>query len=313
MQNRNYYATLGVPRNASQEEIKKAFRKLARQYHPDVNPNNKGAEETFKHINEAYDILHDEEKRKAYDAQFSPTSRLWGNRNGSNRNSSNSKSTVVERIRERTSPIANPRNPVSETERIRSQNTEAYRPGTTKTFKTTTSTRTIPKNIDARLTLPLEQAYVGGKERIRLEDGRSLEIEMPPAMFDGQKIRLKGQGISGGDLYLEITIAPHRFFELRDYDIYCQVPVTPAEAVIGGAIEVPTIDGLVKMNIPQRVRSGQRFRLADKGYPDNQGNRGDQLVQIIIVVPQNISEEELNLYTQLKAIETYNPRQNLYK
>ncbi|TVQ48526.1 MAG: J domain-containing protein [Gloeocapsa sp. DLM2.Bin57] len=305
MQNRNYYAILGVPSNATQEEIKKAFRKLARQYHPDVNPDDQSAEEKFKNINEAYDVLHDEEKRKAYDSQQKLNTRLW-NKNGAKRTPSN---PVAEKIRERATYF----NKTQErpTERVRSQTTAAYRPGTTKTVKSVSSAPK-PKNIEARLTLPLEKAYTGGKERIRLEDGRSLEIEMPPGMFDGQKIRLKNQGINGGDLYLEITISPHRLFTLEDYDIYCQIPITPAEAVIGCAIEVPTIDGLVKMNVPKGVQSGQRLRLANKGYLDRQGNRGDQLVEIKIVIPKEISEEQLKLYQQLREIETFNPRKHLF-
>lgn len=300
MQNRNYYAILGVPSNATQEEIKKAFRKLARQYHPDVNPNNKAAEEKFKHINEAYDVLYDEEKRKSYDRNF---------KNGSKRNGTKAANSVVEKIKRRTSSFST----TPETQRVRTQSSADYRPGTTRTVKKPIAPGKNPKNIEARLTLPLEKAYLGGKERIRLEDGRSLEIDMPPAMFDGQKIRLKGQGLYGGDLYLEITIAPHRIFSLRNDDIYCQVPITPSEAVIGGAIEVPTIDGPVKMNVPPGVHSGQRLRLANKGYPDAQGNRGDQLVEIKIVVPKEISEEERNLYQKLKELETFNPRQNLFK
>lgn len=304
MQNRNYYAILGVPTNASQEEIKKAFRKLARQYHPDVNPQDKSAEEKFKNINEAYDVLHDEEKRKVYDSQQKLNSRLWS-KNGTRKTSSN---PVVEKIRERSAYFNNTQE--IPTERVRSQTTAAYNPGTTKTVKSVSSAPK-PKNIEARLTLPLEKAYTGGKERIRLEDGRSLEIEMPPAMFDGQKIRLKNQGINGGDLYLEISISPHRLFTLEEYDIYCQIPISPAEAVIGCAIEVPTIDGPVKMNVPKGVQSGQRLRLANKGYPDRQGNRGDQLVEMKIVLPKEVNEEELKLYQQLKEIETFNPRKYL--
>jgi len=304
MQNRNYYAILGVPSNATQEEIKRAFRKLARQYHPDVNPGDATAEEKFKNINEAYDVLYDTEKRKTYDAQQKLNTRLWSSKNGAKRTGVN---PIVEKIRERSSSFSNS---TSATERTRSQSTEDYRPGNTKSVKNVTAAP-VPKNIEARLTLPLEKAYTGGKERIRLEDGRSLEIEMPSGMFDGQKIRLKSQGINGGDLYLAITISPHRLFTLQEYDIYCKIPITPAEAIVGGAIEVPTIDGLVKMNVPPGVQSGQLLRLANKGYPDRQGNRGDQLVEIKIVVPKEVSEEELNLYKKLRELETFKPRQHL--
>jgi curved DNA-binding protein len=196
-----------------------------------------------------------------------------------------------------------------ERDRIRVDSND-YRPGTTKRERVVNS-RPTRRDIEAKLTLPLDKAYRGGAERIRLEDGRSLEIEMPPAMVNGQRIRLKGQGIEGGDLYLKITVARHPFFELQGTDIYCQLALTPVEAVLGGMIEVPTIDGLVKMIVPNGVRSGQRLRLANKGYPDGKDHRGDQLVEIQIVAPKEISEAEKQLYEQIKQIEKFNPRQNL--
>ncbi|MGL4879736.1 MAG: J domain-containing protein, partial [Waterburya sp.] len=158
-----------------------------------------------------------------------------------------------------------------------------------------------------------DEAYRGGKRKIRLEDGRSLEVDMPMGMFDGQRIRLKGQGIEGGDLYLKITVARHPFFEIQGGNIYCQIPVTPTEAILGSAIEVPTIDGLVKVSVPNGVRSGQRLRLANKGYFDKSGERGDQLVEIQIVTPKEITPEEKDLYEKLRELEQFNPRQNLIK
>ncbi len=125
-----------------------------------------------------------------------------------------------------------------------------------------------------------------------MEDGRSLEVDMPSAMYNGQRIRLKEQGLNGGDLYLKIAIETHPFFRLEDLDISCEIPLTPSEAIIGGAIEIPTIDGLVKMNVPAGVKSGQRLKLANKGYPNSQGKRGDQLVIIKIVFPPQISKAE---------------------
>jgi curved DNA-binding protein len=171
--------------------------------------------------------------------------------------------------------------------------------------------RATRRDIEARLTLPLEKAYQGGSERIRLEDGRSLEVTMPPAMVTGQTIRLRNQGISGGDLYLKITVDPHPLFKLEGANIFCQVPVTPSEATLGGQVEAPTLDGPVKMTIPPGVRSGQRFRLGNKGYPVENGQRGDQLVEIQIVTAKNITPQERELYEKLREIETFKPRADL--
>ena len=189
-------------------------------------------------------------------------------------------------------------------------NRDPYRPGTTKTTYTISS-QASRRNIEAKLTLPLEKAYEGGLERIRLEDGRSLEVDMPPGMFTGQTIRLRDQGIGGGDLYLKITVSPHPFFKLEGNDIAVQLPVTPSEAVLGSPVAVPTLDGLVQMNLPSGVRSGQRLRLANKGYPDDNDRRGDQLVEIQIVMPKNITPQERELYEKLRQIETFNPRADL--
>jgi curved DNA-binding protein len=165
--------------------------------------------------------------------------------------------------------------------------------------------------VEARLTLPLDKAYTGGRERIRLEDGRSLEVNMPPGMVTGQRVRLKNQGTQGGDLYLKISVAPHPFFQLEGSDISCQVPITPSEAVLGGMVEVPTLDGPVKMTVPQGVRSGARLRLAGKGYPTPNGDRGDQLVEVRIAIPKQISDRERDLYEQLRRVEKFNPRADL--
>lgn len=292
---RNYYEILGVPRSASNEEIKKTFRKLARQYHPDVNPGDKAAEEKFKDINEAYDVLSDVTKRADYDRNFFAQTR---------RNPYRPKDKV---------PYGGNGTNGRYQEEYDFWKFKDFSQGTTKRAKVVTSTRPNRRDVEARLTLPLEKAYQGGRERIRLEDGRSLEVDMPPGMIDGQRIRLKGQGIDGGDLYLKITVAVHPFFSLRGSDIYCQLPVTPSEAVLGGSVEVPTIDGLVKMTVPKGVRPGQRLRLANKGYPTNQGKRGDQLVEIQIAVPPELSTEELEIYQKLREIETFNPRRNLIK
>ena len=375
MQNfRNYYQILGVPRDASADEIKKAYRRLARQLHPDVNPGNKSAEDRFKDINEAYDVLSDLDKRAQYD-QFSkfwkqkgfqskqgvriPNFSTWGNGKASSKKTAENVDfsdysdfnkffdQVLGRRREVRMATANdaPRVPSSETWSTASKKTsyvansredrrdvvdreirretvdreprretvdrETRRDMDDREIRRETVDREIRRDIEARLTLSLERAYSGGTERIRLEDGRSIEVTMPPAMVSGQRIRLRNQGIGGGDLYLKITVSPHPFFRLEMSDICCELPLTPSEAVLGGDVEIPTLDGRVKMKLPPGVTSGKRLRLANKGYPTGNGDRGDQLVEILVLIPKEISAEERELYEKLRQVESFKPRQDL--
>jgi curved DNA-binding protein len=319
MQNfRNYYEILGVPRDATVEEIKKVYRRLARQYHPDLNPGDKAAEEKFKDIGEAYEVLSDLGKRAQYD-QFSRFWKKGGFQGGASRSRTgndraNRTATATDDVdfsqfsdfNSFVDQLLNRRSDADTSAAVR----DPYRPGTTKTAYTVSRPSTNPRNAEARLSVPLDKAYNGGRERIRLEDGRSLEVSMPPAMVTGQRIRLKGQGVSGGDLYLKIDVAPHPFFKVDGADIACQLPITPSEAVLGGAIEVPTLDGLVKMMIPSGVRSGQKLRLGNKGYPIN-GKRGDQIVEIQLITPRDISDQERELYEKLRQVETFSPRADL--
>ncbi len=344
MQNfRNYYEILGVPRDATVEEIKKVYRRLARQYHPDLNPGNKDAEEKFKDVGEAYEVLSDVSKRAQYD-QFSrywnkiqggstPRSRGWGRAGGRvapndvdfsqfpdfnsfvdqllNRRREESVGTAARATSARTASAraTEARTTGTRATEARTAVREPSRPGTTKTAYTVNS-RANRRDAEARLTVPLDRAYTGGRERIRLEDGRSLEVNMPAAMVSGQRIRLKGQGVGGGDLYLKIDIAPHAFFKLDGSDIQCQLPLTPSEAILGGPVEVPTLDGLVKMMIPSGVRPGQKLRLAGKGYPLN-GLRGDQIVELQVIIPREVTDQEREVYEKLRQIETFNPRADL--
>ncbi len=321
---RDYYEILGVSKDATNEEIKKSYRRLARQYHPDLNPGNKAAEEKFKDVNEAYEVLSDPGKRAQYD-QFSrfwkqngfgaskQSSRKGWNAPGNGRNAQDvnpAKYDNFDTFIDQVFGVKSKTNTsTSSTNRTK---TDPFRSPRTKVSYTPNS-RANRRDIEARLTLPLEKAYQGGLERIRLEDGRSLEVNMPPAMVTGQTIRLRNQGINGGDLYLKITVQPHHLFKVEGTDIYTQVPITPCEAVLGGQVEAPTLDGLVKMTIPPGVRSGQRLRLEGKGYPNDKGKRGNQLVEIQIITPKNITPEERELYEKLRKIETFKPRADLLK
>jgi curved DNA-binding protein len=323
---RDYYEILGISKDASFEDIKKAYRKLALQYHPDRNQGNEEAAEKFKAINEAKEVLLDETRR----AQYDEYSRYWKQRGfsaGKNtpkannwQNGNRTKAPDVdpsqypsfEEFINQVIGVGTRREPNPTSRTSNTTNNDPFRNIRTK-VESTPNPRPTKRDIEARLTIPLEKAYIGGLERIRLEDGRSLEVTMPPGMVTGQTIRLRDQGISGGDLYLKITVEPHSMFKLEGMNIFCQVPVTPSEAVLGGQIEAPTLDGPVKMSIPAGVRSGQRFRLANKGYPSEGGKRGDQLVEIQIVTPKTINDEERELYEKLRQIETFKPRVNLIK
>jgi curved DNA-binding protein len=331
---RNYYELLGVKRDASPDEIKQSFRRLARKYHPDLNPGDKIAEEKFKDISEAYEVLSDGSRRSQYDKFTSFWRKNKSKAPSQDRNPRSAgteddfgdfNSFIDNLIGRKREPRSTERTPDRDSNRARNDRTrdtaENLRQRGSGDYRSGNNSRTTyadspppprPKNLEAELTLPLNKAYLGGKERITIqEDGRSLEVDMPPGMIPGQKIRLRGQGIAGGDLYLKINVAPHQFFKLDGVDVYCQLPVTPAEAVLGGFIEVPTLDGLVKISLPPGVISGQKLRLAGKGFPVDDRRRGDQLLEIQIVVPKHPSTAEREIYQQLRDLETFNPRLDL--
>jgi len=370
MQNfRDYYEILGVPKTSTAEEIKRAYRGLARQYHPDVNPGDKAAEEKFKLLGEAYGVLSDADKRKQYEQysqywnkngakgwrgkwpggasakaadysafedfdnfveqllkQHQPSDRAASRRAakeaastaGERTSRSDRNSSKADRTTDSTENRAQSRRQTATSSAPDSRSParkEADKRSTRESSSKSSYRRQPPsrsrRDAEADLTVPLEKAYSGGRERVRLEDGRSLEVSMPPGMVTGQRIRLKGQGIDGGNLYLRIEVEPHSYFSLAEGNVYCRLPLTPSEAILGGTLAMPTLGGPVNMMIPPGVQPGQRLKLTGKGYPIAQGLYGDQIVEIDVVMPTVLDDEEKALYQELRAIERFNPRAEL--
>jgi curved DNA-binding protein len=322
MQNfRNYYEILGVPKTSTADEIKRSYRRLARKYHPDLNPGDKAAEERFKDIGEAYEVLSDTTKRQQYD-RFGQYWKQGGFQGQGGRAPSSREQYKPDFEQGYTGDVDfSQYNDFQEfvdqlLGKFRTNERAQDTSGGSSSYRANTQAPPRPsprRDSEAVLELPLERAYVGGRERIRLEDGRSLEVNMPAGVLSGQRIRLKGQGTSGGDLYLKITLKPHTFFTLEGSDIRCQLPISPSESVLGIQVEVPTLSGLVKLTIPPAVKSGQQLRLSGKGFPKDARTFGDQYVEIQIVVPKNPSKQERELYEKLLAIQSFDPRENLPK
>lgn len=323
MQNfRNYYEILGVSREATATEIKHAYRRLARQYHPDLNPGDQAAEEQFKLVGEAYEVLSDGERR----SQYEKFSQYWKQKGFQDTPFTVTVPTPETKTSTRISledfgfgefPDFNKfidqlLNRKPSARRATDTNGHEPSPPTPKTDATyRPENRSGRRDAEADLTIPLEKAFSGGRERIRLEDGRSLEVNMPAGMVTGQRIRLRGQGVGGGHLYLRIEVEPHPFFTLRGDDVYCQLPITPSEAALGSTIEIPTLDGPVRTPLPQGAQTGQVIQLPGRGYPIGQGRRGDQIVELEVVVPTGLSDREKALYEELRQMERFTPRANL--
>ncbi len=327
MQNfKDYYQILGLTKQATADEIKAAYRKLARKYHPDVNQNDPKAEEKFKDLNEAYEVLSDQTKRRQYD-QFGQYHQQSGFKSAS-RASARSASTGSAY----SSPYSTEdfgfggfSNNVDFTQFDDFQDFidqllgRVGQPGKTAQSNARAATDTSPYDTEATLPLTIPEAYQGGKRRLRVEGGRILEINIPPAIKPGKRIRLKGQGSpspsgGSGDLYLTVEFKEHPFYrQLDGADLYCELPISPSEAVLGAQIEVPTLDGRVKLKIPAGVQAGQKLRLSSRGFPNQVGERGDQYVTIRLDIPERVSSEERDLYEKLQRIQSYDPRARIHQ
>jgi curved DNA-binding protein len=303
MKYRDYYQTLGVPRDAPAEEVKKAYRRLARKYHPDVSKE-PDAEERFKETGEAYEVLKDPEKRAAYDQlgryrsgqEFRPPPG-WEQRFAHGRHFDEFSGSDFGDMFANLFGMAG--------------FGSGGHPGMGRH-----APHARGRDATAKIAIPLEEADRGGERTLQMgaagHGSRTVRVRIPAGVADGQKLRLRGQGNPGpggaGDLILTVGVLPHGLYRLDGRDIYLELPLAPWEAVLGTQITVSTLAGPVRLRIPPGSRAGGKLRLAGKGYTQSKGERGDCYAVIKIVVPDHPGEEERALYEKLAGVSHFDPR-----
>ena len=316
---RDYYEVLGVPRGASEEEIRAAYRRLARENHPDVNKD-PAAEDRFKEISEAYEVLRDPEKRQQYD-RFGQNWKAGQDVSG------------AEGFR-RSAGAGAPGGGFRDV-RVDFGGGDMGDLGGFGDFSdffdglfgrgraggARGGARTAGANgfsarggdQEAVLELTLEEAAAGGPRKLTL-DGRQYEVNIPPGVRDGQRIRLAGEGGAGmgggpsGDLFLRVRLRPHPRFRLEGRDLYVDLPLAPWEAALGAPVEVPTLDGKATIKVRAGSSTGRKMRLRGQGFPGPKGERGDLYAVVKIMVPGHLSDEERRLFEQLAEVSDFNPR-----
>ena len=309
MKYKDYYEILGVKRDASADEIKKAYRRLAQKYHPDVTKDPRG-EEKFKEIAEAYETLKSAEKRAAYDQlgrhrpgqDFQPPPD-WDSRYAQGSGGFSFEDIDLEDL---LAGLGRGRGGA--------RSGAAFRmPG---------------QDYEVTATITIEDAYHGAEVDIALSvpdvddqgrlrrAARNLKVRVPRGATDGQRLRLAGQGGKGvnggrdGDLYVTVRLRPHRLYRASGHDLYVDLPVTPSEAVLGASVEVPTLAGTVALKVPPNTRAGQQLRLAGRGLPSSSGEPGALYAVVQIAIPPAASERERELYRQLGESASFDPRRH---
>jgi curved DNA-binding protein len=318
VQYKDYYESLGVARTASEAEIKKAFRKLAREYHPDVAKDKKKAEEKFKEINEAYEVLSDPTKRKKYDelgqnwkqgADFQAPPG-WGGFGGRNPRGGNGRAEEFEfsgtgfsdffeqlfGARGRGAGFAGRGFPGGYAEE------ELAERG---------------RDIEGDIMVTLDEVMRGSVRTVNVRHNsrnESYQVKIPAGVTEGQKLRVAGRGEAGagggqaGDLYLRVRLAKHPDFEVDDHNLIYEAELAPWEAVLGASISVPTLDGRVNIKIPPGTQNGQKLRVRGRGLPQRGEGQGDLIVVTRVEVPKTISDAERKLWEQLASESKFNPR-----
>ena len=309
MEYKDYYKILGVEKTAGQKEIKKAYRRLARKYHPDVNPGDKTAEARFKDINEAHEVLSDPEKRRKYD-QLGANWQQWQRMGGDPRGFDWSQWSAG-------------RQPGGGRVHVEYADlgdlfggsggfSEFFRSifggmGGSQYSQRPRSRR--GQDLEHTVEVTLEEAYRGTKRTFQM-DSQRIEVKIPPGVDTGSRVRIAGKGGPGvgggpiGDLYLHISVLPHKAFERSGDDLYREVPVNLYTAVLGGEVAVPTLKGRVVLKIPPETQSGKRFRLKGLGMPNLKDPKvaGDLYADVKIVLPESLSKQEKELFAQLASM-----------
>jgi curved DNA-binding protein len=310
MEYKDYYQILGVPRNATEKEIKRAYRRMARLYHPDKNPGDKAAEEQFKTINEAHEVLADPDKRRKYD-QLGSQWQQWQRMGRDPRDFDYSQWFAG-------SPGG------TRVEYGDLDDLFGGAGGFSDFFQSIFGgmggqprgqwPRSQPRarrgeDYEQAVEITLEEAC-SGTSRVLQVNGERLDVKIPPGVRSGSKVRVAGKGGLGvgggaaGDIYLKINVARHKTFERKGDDLYCEVPVDLYVAVLGGEIPVPTLKGEVQLRIPPETQAGRSFRLKGQGMPHlrDPEQRGDLFAKVKVVLPQHLTDREKELFRELVAL-----------
>jgi DnaJ-class molecular chaperone len=327
---KDYYATLGVSKTATEKEIKQAYRKLARKYHPDVNPADKTAEARFKEINEAYEVLGDPDKRRKYDelganwrmyeqaqqqGQGFPGGGPFGNPAGGawNINMGGPGGGYRTMTEEEMHDLFGNEDPFSDFFKTFFGGGGAAREGGRARQGRAPRTQK-GRDIEHEVELTLEEAYHGATRRISIKQGghaRSVDVRIPVGVKDGSRVRAAGEGEAGanggasGDLYLRVRIKPHPVFERKGADLHAKVAVPVTTAVLGGEAQVPTVTGAVRLKIPETTQSGQVFRLKGHGMPavGKPDERGDLYATVEVQLPRSLTKDQRAHYEALGKLD----------